>query len=310
MKKPREGLSTLPTPFDYAAYEEQCRDRQWNRELLTEYVPYFTKCQRVLDLACGPGLFLELLEEHGVACVGVERNSAIAEQARGQGREIITQDVFTFLTEEEAIYDGVFCSHFIEHLPFEQVLRLIELIVPRLASEGTLVLVFPNPESMRMQLFGFWRDPEHVRFYHPELIEAVCTHYGLTIVHSNRFTEPFSLSPLFPVGGAETGSGQETVEKFCGQEAARKSLLREMLRFWYSRILQTLRLVSKSELALELSALESRLRQEQEATGQEVRRWAEKTTWAINRMWSWPDSAVLVFQKGPVDSMPGQKTKI
>jgi hypothetical protein len=174
---------------------------------------------------------------------------------------------------------------------------LIELIVPRLASEGTLALVFPNPESMRMQLFGFWRDPEHVRFYHPELIEAVCTHYGLTIANSNRFTEPFALPPLSAIGGAEPRPEYEAVEQHRGQEAARKSLLRETLRFWYGRILQTLRLVSKSELARELSALESRLRQEQDAAEQEVRRWAEKTTWALNRMWSWPDNALIVCRK-------------
>jgi hypothetical protein len=43
--------------------------------------------------------------------------------------------------------------------------------------------VFPNPESVRMQLSGFWKDPEHVRFYHPELIGAVCGHYGLAMEH-------------------------------------------------------------------------------------------------------------------------------
>jgi hypothetical protein len=44
---------------------------------------------------------------------------------------------------------------------------------------GTVVLVFPDPESIRSQLLGFWRDPEHVRFYHPDLIELMARAHGL-----------------------------------------------------------------------------------------------------------------------------------
>ena len=35
-----------------------------------------------------------------------------------------------------------------------------------------------------MQLFDFWVDPEHVRFYHPKIIEAVLRHYGFSIENS------------------------------------------------------------------------------------------------------------------------------
>jgi len=32
-----------------------------------------------------------------------------------------------------------------------------------------------------MHLFHFWLDPQHVRFYHPKLIEAMLAHYGLPV---------------------------------------------------------------------------------------------------------------------------------
>ena len=93
---------------------------------------------------------------------------------------------FAFLEQTTETYDGVFCSHFLEHLPFEQVLRFFELLTPRVRAEGTVVIVVPNPESIRMQLFGFWRDPEHVRFYHPELLEMVFRHCGFQVTYTNR----------------------------------------------------------------------------------------------------------------------------
>jgi SAM-dependent methyltransferase len=86
--------------------------------------------------------------------------------------------------------DGIFCSHLLEHLPFERVVRLIELIVTRLQPGGVLGLVFPNPGSIRLHLFGFWRDPEHVRFYNGDLIASVCRHYGFKLEYSNQEEEP------------------------------------------------------------------------------------------------------------------------
>ncbi len=271
-------------PFDYSHYELH-RDRQWNRELQAEYLPYFADCHRVLDLACGSGIFLELLAEKGISAVGVERNESVAEWGRARGWEVIQQDAFEFLGQSADLYDGIFCSHFIEHLPFARILRLIELIVPRLAPGGTLVLVFPNPESMRMQLFGFWRDPEHVRFYHPELIEAVCTHYGLAVAQTNRDAIPFA----FPPPSWEPALAEER-QRLPQRPAVS---LRAKVREAYFQLLRTLRLVPSSDLL----ALTEQLRQENLALQHKLAPWTEKATEAINRMWAWADNALIVCRK-------------
>ncbi|HJY84094.1 MAG TPA: methyltransferase domain-containing protein [Candidatus Binatia bacterium] len=279
-------MSTSPGgPFDYSHYEMLCKDRQWNRELLGEYIPYFANCRKVLDLACGSGIFLELLAEKGISAVGVERNKSVAEWGQAQGWEVMQQDVFEFLAQSQDTYDGIFCSHFLEHLPFDRVLQLIELILRRLEPAGTLVLVFPNPESIRMQLFGFWRDPEHVRFYHPELIETVCRHYGLTVIQTNREASPFAFPPppwntAFP-------------EEKSGVQADGKRGLRETIRDVYREVVRKLRLVPRADLV----ALEHRLRQEKAAFQQTLAPWTEQATWAINRMWAWADNALIVCRK-------------
>jgi SAM-dependent methyltransferase len=277
-------FSAPPAPFDYSTYL-QFQDRQWTREILAAYVPYFAGCRKVLDLACGPGIFLELLAESGIKATGVERNKAVAKMVRTQGWEVVEQDVFAFLSQCQNTYDGIFCSHFLEHLPFDKVLQLIELILCRLEPAGTLVLVFPNPESIRMQLFGFWRDPEHVRFYHPELIETVCRHYGLTVIQTNREASPFAFPPP-PWGTAFP-------EEKSAAQADGKRGLRETIRDVYREVVRKLRLVPRADLV----ALEDRLRQEKAALQQTLAPWTEKATWAINRMWAWTDNALIVCRK-------------
>jgi O-antigen chain-terminating methyltransferase len=136
-----------------------------------------------------------------------------------------------------------------------------------------------------MQLFGFWRDPEHVRFYHPELIETVCRHYGLTVIQTNREASPFAFPPP-PWGTAFP-------EEKSAAQADGKRGLRETIRDVYREVVRKLRLVPRADLV----ALEDRLRQEKAALQQTLAPWTEKATWAINRMWAWTDNALIVCRK-------------
>ena len=270
--------------FDYSQYEFTLRDRQRNREMQSGYVAHFQGCHKVLDLACGSGIFLELLAEHGIPALGAERNPAVAAWVKQHDWDIVEQDVFAFLEQTTETYDGVFCSHFLEHLPFEQVLRFFELLAPRVSPAGTVVIVVPNPESIRMQLLGFWRDPEHVRFYHPELLEAVCRHTGLEVIHTNREDVPHLLPPLVLPQAVETGRGQPL---------GRRGWLKERLRSVYFQLLRRLRLIP----AADLPALEARLRQEMDAQRKAIAAWAEGAGDAINGMWARPDNAAIVCRK-------------
>ena len=270
--------------FDYSEYEFKLRDRQWNREMQSGYVAHFRDCHKVLDLACGSGIFLELLAEQGIPALGVERNPTVVAWVKRHGWDIVEQDVFAFLEQTTETYDGVFCSHFLEHLPFEQVLRFFELLAPRVRAAGTVVIVVPNPESIRMQLLGFWRDPEHVRFYHPELLEAVCRHVGLEVTHTNREEVPHLLPPLVLPQAAAADRNQPPRPT---------GWLKERLRHVYFQFLRRLRLTP----AADLPAVEARLRQHMDAQRKAIAAWAEGAGDAINSMWSRPDNAAIVCRK-------------
>lgn len=163
--------------FTYSHYLDSVQDADDMKLSLSAFVPFFRDCRRVLDLGCGSGHFLKSLRDSGVEAVGVDVDGAAAQQAEADGLRIIRADVLQFLRDSKESFDGIFCSHLVEHLPFDSLVELIEGIARRLSAGGVLVMAFPNPESLDMQLFHFWSDPQHVRFYHPNLIQTMLRHY-------------------------------------------------------------------------------------------------------------------------------------
>jgi O-antigen chain-terminating methyltransferase len=237
-------------------------DLDYIRMLQRPRVQFFKGCQRVLDLACGPGVFLELLREAGIEAIGVDRDEEIVKKARQKDLNVIQADIFDYLERTEESYEGIFCSHLLEHLPFDRVTLFIEWIAKRLVPGGILVFVLPNPGSIRLHLFGFWRDPEHVRFYTGNLIASVCQHYGLEVEYSNEEEVPNLLETprLDPISGLPSVSRWK---RFLGHREDRAEIL-----------------------LLELN-------RKIEEFNQKMERFSE----AVNKVWARDDEVVLVCRK-------------
>jgi O-antigen chain-terminating methyltransferase len=67
-----------------------------------------------------------------------------------------SEDAISFVSKLNDYCDGIYCSHFVEHLPIEVLDRLVQGVSSALVSGGVAVFVFPDPESIRSQLLGFW----------------------------------------------------------------------------------------------------------------------------------------------------------
>jgi 2-polyprenyl-3-methyl-5-hydroxy-6-metoxy-1,4-benzoquinol methylase len=173
--------------FQYSDYESfvRLKDPQvlaGHRKHLSYFVRYFQGCKRVLDLACGEGIFLDLLRESNIQCMGVEADSAVIRLGKSRGHTIVENGVIEFLESNTEQFDGVFCSHLIEHLPFECVLGLIQGVSKCTSAGGVFVLAFPNPRALRTHLHQFWVDPQHVRFYDSSLIKGILHWSGFQVV--------------------------------------------------------------------------------------------------------------------------------
>jgi SAM-dependent methyltransferase len=152
-------------------YEEHWRDApedpepwgwQWRRALLLAEV---RPGDRVLDLGCGAGRFLSLLDD----AVGAEIAEAAAERARRHGEVVLIGDDGT-LPLGHGEFDLVWCSEVIEHVP--DALGLLQEARRVLKPAGRLVLTTPDHGLARRLALAALRfethfDPlgQHVRFF-------------------------------------------------------------------------------------------------------------------------------------------------
>lgn len=252
--------------FDYGLYALAQRDHALLQAQQAGPLGPLKACRRVLDVGSGSGIALDLLAREGVAGEGLEPDRASARHARSLGLAVHEAPAPRWLAETAERYDGLHCSHVVEHLRIEAVQALLAGCARVLEPGGLAVFTFPDPESIRSQLLGFWRDPEHVRFYHPALIESMARVQGLRCVYSNqradgRTVGPFAMQPpaLPPLPPADA-----------------PGLL--------GRLRRRLGLAGRSELA----ALEARLAWQQGLI---------ERLWAVNQTWAWDDNAVLVLRK-------------
>jgi O-antigen chain-terminating methyltransferase len=261
--------------FDYTVYELILRDHPLLSRMQRPYARHFLECESVLDVGCGAGIFLDVLKSEGVSATGVERNQDLVAQGQSMGLNIVCDDALDYLAANNEQFDGVYCSHFVEHLPVDAVETLLKSLASTVVPGGIVVLVFPDPESIRSQLLGFWRDPEHVRFYHPELVQTMALAYGLDCEWSSYDEAPHEVAS-FSVDPPEWA--------LSAAPAPKKPKL-------WQKLLRRLGVATRFDLASTAAELD-RLRQ-----ANALLRERTEQLWAVNRTWAWEDNVVLKLRK-------------
>ena len=164
---PQLQKSALPTavPFDYAGFEERFRGPEATVRARQEfYIPYFKNCRRVLDLGCGRGEFLELLKDNDVSGIGVDPNPDAISACRAKSIEARQADIFDFLAgQPDHTFDGILCTHVVEHLASESLPNLVDLAARKLTPGGLFALETPNPACLAIFAGDFYLDPTHQR---------------------------------------------------------------------------------------------------------------------------------------------------
>jgi SAM-dependent methyltransferase len=156
--------------------------RPVTRRMQARFVHYFPPAGTVLDIGCGEGVFLDLLNESGRVGIGVEHTTELAQQCRAHGHTVFGQDVFRFLRSRKNRFDGIFASHLIEHFPTSDGLRLLQSAYDALRENGVLVIITPTFRDILVSGERFWLDISHVRPYPLPLLHELLTHLGLEIV--------------------------------------------------------------------------------------------------------------------------------
>jgi SAM-dependent methyltransferase len=154
------------------------------RSGLSYYLQFF-KIGPVLELASGPGVFLTLLTEAGVAASGVDIDDGMVAQTREAGHEVVLGDAIEHLQGLAAeSLAGLFAAHFLEHLPSVAAQQVYTEAARVLKPGGRFVAVVPNAACLSILGYDFWRDPTHVRFYDPIALEFFARQAGLIVTSS------------------------------------------------------------------------------------------------------------------------------
>lgn len=144
---------------------------------------FFTRPGSVLDVGCGRGAMLSLLQKVGWEVVGTEIAQAAAgvQYKTGFPIKLITD----FLEVDNEKYDVVTLFHVFEHLtkPFAVLDTLVESTKPG----GIVVIEVPNISSIQAKLSkGRWFHldcPRHTFHFSKSQLEGLLVSKGLAILH-------------------------------------------------------------------------------------------------------------------------------
>ena len=177
---PQDVMARLRTAFRFGGDEAALRREQ--RTL----VHHFQGCHMVLDIGCGRGVMLDLFQEAGIGAEGVDQMPEAVMYCQAKNHRATVGDAVEFLAQRDQRYDGIFCSHVIEHLEFDRAERLVALCAKALRPNGVLVIVTPNSRDIAVMGEVFWLDPTHKRPFPGELIQAMLAAEGFVSIALRR----------------------------------------------------------------------------------------------------------------------------
>jgi len=177
-----------PGCFMFAGGFRDSREEVKKRK--SDFIHYFEGCENVLDIGCGRGEFLELLQEKGIRGYGIDRDGDMVDLCASKGLNAQKADAILYLENaEDSSLDGIILDHVIEHLDPEHTIKLLGLCYKKLGYGRYMLIEVMNPLSLA-SLTNFYLDMSHNKPVHPETIKF--------LMESRNFKE-IEIKFLFPV---------------------------------------------------------------------------------------------------------------
>jgi SAM-dependent methyltransferase len=185
MSESREVLDAL-----YRGFEDRFRGSIDDvRTKQRVHLPVFAGASDVVDLGCGRGEFLALLQDARVSARGVDTNREMIAAARARGLDVIEADALDYLRSlPDASLGGLIASQVIEHLQPSYVITLIAAAFNKLRPGAPIVLETINPGCWLAFFSSYLRDFTHVWPVHPETLQYVLQASGFSRVDI-KYTE-------------------------------------------------------------------------------------------------------------------------
>lgn len=161
------------------------------RAIYGPLVEHFRHSPDVIDLGCGTGVFLQLLQEAEIPSYGVDLDEDSVLLCRKKGLDVRQEEVMAHLASlPDKSVGGIFAAHVIEHVPTPLLWAFIELCHDKLLYGAPLVLVTPNASALSAFYYTFYKDLTHNKPLHPDAIRFLLEAHGF------RRTQVSFVSPM------------------------------------------------------------------------------------------------------------------
>lgn len=185
----------------YRAFEERFRgSREEVKKEFTLYLPFLAPFLKTgtsfpaVDLGCGRGEWLEVLQENGFKSHGIDLDEDMLSACRELNLSVEKGDALSALrslpNESQAVVSAI---HVVEHLDFDLLRTLVEEALRVLMPGGLLIMETPNPENLMVATQRFYLDPTHRRPIPPRLLSFLPEYAGfdrVTVVRSQVRHQP------------------------------------------------------------------------------------------------------------------------
>jgi len=208
----REGVSTVPpanlpepdsTPgapasaaFDYYLLGLMYRSEQQMQSRMADYDDLFQTLSSaipggtVLDIGCGRGEFVAHLQELGLSAYGIDLDQDTIAIGRETGRDVRVADAVAHLKGlPDSGLAAISMIQVIEHFAIDDLLRLLQLAVRKLAPGGFILAETVNPQCLAVMARFYILDPSHHMPLHPDTTRFLMEQAGLTRAET-RFLHP------------------------------------------------------------------------------------------------------------------------
>ena len=171
----------------YVAFEEKFRgSEELIKERQKKYLKFINPLKilkdevKALDIGCGRGEWISLLNENGFNARGIDINESMVRLASQKGLNAAVNDALGELRSlDENSIDIITAFQVVEHIKFDDVLELIKEAKRVLAPCGILILETPNPENIMVGTQWFYLNATHKNPIPCELLSFATHYYGL-----------------------------------------------------------------------------------------------------------------------------------
>lgn len=143
----------------------------------------------VLDVGCGRGITLSILQKEGVKCFGVERSEVSASSAKSAGVEVFAGDLADAPFDKES-FDIITYWQVLEHL--ENPLQALEHSFEMLKPNGKLLIQVPDVDGFQSK---FSRDhwfhldpPRHLWHFNARSLDFIAHKCGFSSLKKSHFS--------------------------------------------------------------------------------------------------------------------------